>query len=77
MLLDYTEGVKRSNEEIKHKHSDSLQLLSELQRQDWSKQIIDLKRENEVLREELGARQKEMGDIKQNLSFAMQGQTQN
>jgi hypothetical protein len=34
-------------------------MLTELRKQDWSKQIIELKGENEFLREEITQKQKE------------------
>jgi hypothetical protein len=73
VLLDYTESLKRQQEEIKWQQGEGMQVLQELQKQDWSKQIIKLKKENTLLREELTQRQKVLADIKQNLSYAMQG----
>ena len=46
--------------------------LGELKKQDWSKQILDLKRENEFLREEMTQKQKEITGFKNNIAMAIQ-----
>mmetsp|Transcript_696 Transcript_696/g.757 ORF Transcript_696/g.757 Transcript_696/m.757 type:complete len:132 (+) Transcript_696:43-438(+) len=70
--MKYTEGLKREMEEMKVKHGEGLHMLDNLQNQDWSKLIIDLKNENEVLRDELVVRNKEMTEMKTNLSMSLQ-----
>ena len=42
-----------------------MHLLQDLQRQDWSKQIIDLKKENDLMRDELLAKSRELNELKQ------------
>lgn len=69
---EYVEVTKRKNEELKVQHSTLQQQLLHLQRQDWAKQLLDLQQQNELLREELSHRNKELNDIKHNLSIAMQ-----
>jgi hypothetical protein len=46
-------------------------ILQSLQNQDWSKQILDLKRENEFLRDEIALRTKDFQNLKQNLAIAI------
>ena len=69
---EYVEVTKRKNEELKLQHTTTMQQLLHLQRQDWAKQILELQQQNELLREELTHKHKELTDIKQNLSIAMQ-----
>ena len=47
-------------------------MLNELKKQDWTKQIMDLKRENDFLREEIAQRQREFANLKNNLAHAIQ-----
>jgi hypothetical protein len=47
-------------------------LLANLQKQDWSKQILDLKRENDFLRDEMAQKAKDFQNLKQNLAIAIQ-----
>ncbi len=49
----YLESAKREQEEIKAKLDQANHTLHELRKTDWSKQIMELKRENEFLREEI------------------------
>ena len=55
----YMENIKRQVEEYKLQFEQANQMLTELRKQDWSKQIIVLKGENEFLREEITQKQKE------------------
>ena len=55
----YMENIKRQVEEYKLQFEQANQMLTELRKQDWSKQIIELKGENEFLREEITQKQKE------------------
>ena len=55
----YMENIKRQVEEYKVQFEQANQMLTELRKQDWSKQIIELKGENEFLREEITQKQKE------------------
>lgn len=45
--------------------------MLELKKQDWSKQILDLKRENEFLRDEMSQKQKEYQALKNNIAMAI------
>lgn len=45
--------------------------LVELRKQDWSKQILELKKENEFLRDELAQKSKEFAALKNNLALAI------
>jgi len=55
----YMESMKRQVEEYKVQFEQANQMLTELRKQDWSKQIMELKGENEFLREEITQKQKE------------------
>lgn len=68
----YMENIKRQVEEYKLQFEQANQMLTELRKQDWSKQIIELKGENEFLREEITQKQKEFQNLKNNLAMAIQ-----
>lgn len=46
-------------------------MLGELRKTDWSKQIMELKSENEFLREEITQKQKDFTNLKNNLAMAI------
>ncbi len=68
----YMETMKRQVEEFKVQFEQANQMLTELRKQDWSKQIMELKGENEFLREEITQKQKEFQNLKNNLAMAIQ-----
>lgn len=68
----YMETMKRQVEEYKAQFEQANQMLTELRKQDWSKQIMELKGENEFLREEITQKQKEFQNLKNNLAMAIQ-----
>jgi molecular chaperone GrpE (heat shock protein) len=70
--MDYVESLKREADEGRHRAEQAEQLLAELRKQDWSKQIIELKGENELLREEVAHKHKEFANLKNNLAMAIQ-----
>jgi hypothetical protein len=53
VVNSYMENMKRQVGEYKLQFEQANQMLTELRKQDWSKQIIELKGENEFLREEI------------------------
>lgn len=53
VVNQYLESTKKSQEETKAKYEQAVEALGELRKQDWSKQIMELKRENDFLREEV------------------------
>lgn len=72
MIHSYLEATKKGHEDMRTKLELATEQLAELRKQDWSKQILDLKRENDFLREELNHKQKEITGFKNNISMAMQ-----
>eukprot|EP00347_Sterkiella_histriomuscorum_P018962 403343492 len=72
VIRDYTEGLKRQNDQLKQANQDLSEKLGELSKQDWSKQIIEYKRECDFLREEIAQKVNELGDLKNNLSLSIQ-----
>lgn len=52
-MASYLEAAKRQTEELRAKHEQAAEALQELRRTDWSRQILELKREAEFLREEV------------------------
>lgn len=72
VVADYMERVKRDVEDYRHKAEQAGQLLGELRKQDWSKQVMELKGENEFLREEIAHKHKEFTSLKSNLAMAIQ-----
>ncbi len=68
----YMENIKREVEQYKNQFEQANQMLNELRKQDWSKQIMELKGENEFLREEISQKQKEFQNLKNNLAMAIQ-----
>jgi cell division septum initiation protein DivIVA len=53
------------------RYEQATEALGELKKQDWSKQILDLKRENEFLREEVAHKHKEVAALKNNIAMAI------
>ena len=72
VVNSYLEATKKSYEEMRSKLEIATESLGELKKQDWSKQILDLKRENEFLREEMTQKQKEITGFKNNIAMAIQ-----
>lgn len=68
----YMENCKREQDEMRVRYETANQLLVDLKKQDWTKQIMDLKRENEFLREEVAQKSKEFSNLKNNLAMAIQ-----
>lgn len=68
----YMENIKREVEQYKNQFEQANQMLTELRKQDWSKKIMELKGENEFLREEISQKQKEFQNLKNNLAMAIQ-----
>lgn len=68
----YMENIKREVEQYKNQFEQANQMLTELRKQDWTKQIMELKGENEFLREEISQKQKEFQNLKNNLAMAIQ-----
>lgn len=59
VINNYIENMKREVDQYKMQYEQANQILTELRKQDWSKQIMELKGENEFLREEVVQKQKE------------------
>lgn len=59
VINNYIENMKREVDQYKMQYEQTNQILTELRKQDWSKQIMELKGENEFLREEVVQKQKE------------------
>jgi hypothetical protein len=53
------ENCKRDQEDMRQKLEGANNQLQNLQKQDWSKQILDLKRENDFLRDEMSQKAKD------------------
>ena len=66
------ENCKRDQEEMRQKLEVANSQLQNLQKQDWSKQILELKRENDFLRDEMSQKAKDFQNLKQNLAIAIQ-----
>ena len=71
VTASYIETCKKDKEEMRLKLDSANSILQSLQNQDWSKQILDLKRENEFLRDEIALRTKDFQNLKQNLAIAI------
>lgn len=71
VVNQYLDSAKRSQEEMRVKYEQAMDALSELRKQDWSKQIMDLKRENDFLRDEIAQKQKEIVALKNNIAMAI------
>lgn len=72
VLNNYMESSKSSYDDMKFKLENAMQSLQELGKQDWTKQIMELKNENEFLRDEITQKQKEFSNLKNNLAMAIQ-----
>jgi predicted RNase H-like nuclease (RuvC/YqgF family) len=67
----YLEGQKRQSEENRARLEQATEALAELRKQDWSRQILELKRENDFLRSEVTQKEHEMTIFKNNLAVAV------
>jgi chromosome segregation ATPase len=72
VVSNYIESTKKSQEDMRIKLEAATDALNELRKQDWSKQILDLKRENEFLREEIAQKAKDFTNLKGNIAMAIQ-----
>ncbi|CDW73388.1 UNKNOWN [Stylonychia lemnae] len=72
LIRDYTENLKIQNDQLRQQMFDMNEKFGDMQKQDWSKQLIESKKECDFLREEISQKVKEMNDIKNNLSLAIQ-----
>ena len=72
VLNNYMESSKSNYDDMKIKLENATQSLQELGNQDWTKQIMELKNENEFLKDEISQKEKEFSNLKNNLAMAIQ-----